>query len=88
MKIKELKEFAEWENRRIEEVSGKTNEELIDAVVLKIAEEYGEFVNEFLKKQHWQRQERIDNSRNVKEDLVKNLQMLFFCLFYPQKDLT
>lgn len=66
MEFRELMDFAKWECKRVETASGKNNEELINHQVLKIGEEYGEFINEYLKINGWQRKDKIIDKEKVK----------------------
>jgi len=88
MEVKELEEFAEWENKRVEKASGKSNEELIDSQALKIAEEYGEFVNEFLKLRAWQRKDKIKDIEKTKEEMKEELADLILVTFLVGKRLN
>lgn len=88
MEIKDLQEFAEWENKRIEIASGKSNEELVSTQVMKIAEEYGEFVNEFLKIHGWQRKSKQKNPELTKEDMAEELADVVLVAFLAGKRLN
>ena len=73
MEVGEIVDFLDWENKRVEKASGKTNEELILPRALKIGEEYGEFINEFLKIYGWQRKDKMINPETVKKDMEEEL---------------
>ena len=88
MEVIELEKFAEWENDRIEKASGKNNEELINHQVLKIAEEYGEFVNEFLKINGWQRKDKIIDKETAKKDMAEEFADLILVSFLAGKRLN
>lgn len=87
MELKELIEFAEWENKRVEKASGKTNEELISSQILKIGEEYGEFINEFLKVNAWQRKEKIIDKKTAKIDMAEEFADVLLVSFLAGKRL-
>jgi len=87
MNVKELEEFAEWENKRVEKASSKSNEDLIDSQALKIAEEYGEFVNEFLKLRAWQRKDKIKDIEITKKEMREELADLILVTFMVGKRL-
>ena len=73
MKVEELVDFANWENGRVEMLTGKGNEEMKSFSVLKIGEEYGEFINEFLKLNKLHRKEKMSNPKNVEKDMAEEL---------------
>lgn len=88
MEIKEIENFAEWENNRIENASGKSNMELLNHQILKIGEEYGEFVNEFLKINGWQRKEKIVDKEIVKINMAEEFADLILVSFLAGKRLN
>lgn len=71
MEFKELTAFAEWENKRVEVASGKSNDELTSPSVLKIGEEYGEFINEYLKVHAWQRKGKIEDLEKHRKEMAE-----------------
>lgn len=81
MEIKELNDFAQWENNRIETMTGKSNEELVHPSISKIAEEYGEFVNEFLKSQGIQRKEKLKDPETTKKEMHEEFADLILVSF-------
>lgn len=88
MEIEEIMDFADWENKRVERVSGKTNKELIDSQIMKIGEEYGEFINEFLKSYKWQRKEKIESIEVSKKELEKEFADIILTAFLAARRLN
>lgn len=87
MQVEEIMDFADWENKRVETASSKTNNELIDSQIMKIGEEYGEFINEFLKIYKWQRKDKITNIENSKKELEKEFADIILTSFLAARRL-
>ena len=73
MEFSELKEFVKFEQGRREKMFNKTNDEMIVYDAIKLSEEVGELMDEFLKYEGMQRKEKLRDKEETKEEVAKEV---------------
>lgn len=71
MEIEELLKFSKIERKRRQNLFGKTNEEMIMIDAIKLSEEVGELMDEFLKHEGLQRKEKLRPKEETKKEVAK-----------------